>query len=225
MARQPKWLEQLGRTRDGVFVVNARQRITYWNKGAERILGFSQAEVLNQRCYAVLAGKSCDASWCHANCHTHRQVLQGVLPGDFDLLTRTKAGKKLWVNVSIIAPLKKGKPLSIHLFRDVTQQKRNEHKLETVLSSLGVHRTSKRKSKWSSETGADSHRSQSLAVLTGREIEVLTLLAEGRPTRALARQLGISHFTVRCHLQNALKKLGLHSKAQAVSFAFRNGLL
>ena len=54
---------------------------------------------------------------------------------------------------------------------------------------------------------------------------MLTLLAEGLPTKALARKLGISPFTARNHIQNILVKLGLHSKAQAVSFAFKQGIL
>jgi DNA-binding NarL/FixJ family response regulator len=63
------------------------------------------------------------------------------------------------------------------------------------------------------------------AALSGREIEVLTLLAEGLSTKNLAEKLNISHFTARNHIQNILVKLDLHSKAQAVSYAFKKGIL
>jgi PAS domain S-box-containing protein len=36
---------------DGVFVTAGEQEIVFWNKGAERITGFSSDEVLNQHCY------------------------------------------------------------------------------------------------------------------------------------------------------------------------------
>lgn len=61
--------------------------------------------------------------------------------------------------------------------------------------------------------------------LSRREIEVLTLLAEGLSTKGLAQKLNISHFTARNHIQNILVKLDLHSKAQAVSYAFKKGIL
>ncbi len=63
------------------------------------------------------------------------------------------------------------------------------------------------------------------ASLSDREIEVLTLLAEGLSTKSLAQKLSISHFTARNHIQNILVKLDLHSKAQAVSYAFKRGIL
>mgnify|MGYP000869657185 CR=1 FL=1 len=68
-------------------------------------------------------------------------------------------------------------------------------------------------------------RETPLQRLTAREREVLALMAEGLPTKSLARKLGISQFTARNHIQNILVKLGLHSKAQAVSYAFKKGIL
>jgi DNA-binding NarL/FixJ family response regulator len=61
--------------------------------------------------------------------------------------------------------------------------------------------------------------------LTGREVEVLTFLGRGDAAEAIAERMGISLLTVRKHIQNALRRLGLHSRAAAVSFAFRNGML
>ena len=42
--------------------------------------------------------------------------------------------------------------------------------------------------------------------------------------KAIAGRLNVSLHTVRGHVEHALKKLGLHSKAEAVAFAFRNHL-
>ena len=61
--------------------------------------------------------------------------------------------------------------------------------------------------------------------LTPREIEILRLLARGRETVAIAKELTISGNTVRTHLQNIFAKLGAHSKLEAVTIANRRGLL
>lgn len=61
--------------------------------------------------------------------------------------------------------------------------------------------------------------------LTGREKEVLLLLAEGLANAAIARQLGVSVNTIRNHVQNVLMKLNAHSKLEAVAIATKEGLL
>jgi DNA-binding CsgD family transcriptional regulator len=52
--------------------------------------------------------------------------------------------------------------------------------------------------------------------LTGREIEVLRLMAEGATSRQIASRLGISYATVRSHIRSLGGKLGVHSKGEAV---------
>jgi len=63
------------------------------------------------------------------------------------------------------------------------------------------------------------------ARLTARERDVLTLLAEGLGTEAISERLYISPKTVGTHIQRMLTKLDLHSRAAAVAFAYREGLL
>ena len=64
-----------------------------------------------------------------------------------------------------------------------------------------------------------------LATLTQREREVLALLAQSRTQREIAFELVISSKTVATHIQRVLAKLGVHSRAQAVTFAHRYGLV
>lgn len=61
--------------------------------------------------------------------------------------------------------------------------------------------------------------------LTGRERDVLRLIAEGLDNRAIAGRLGVSLNTVRGYTQDLLEKLGAHSKLEAVVIAGRIGLL
>lgn len=67
--------------------------------------------------------------------------------------------------------------------------------------------------------------STSRGELTPRELEVLALLAEGLDEAEIARRLVISAKTVATHIQRILPKLGVHSRAQAVAFAYRDSLL
>lgn len=61
--------------------------------------------------------------------------------------------------------------------------------------------------------------------LTPREREVLALVAEGLPNKAIARELGISEHTAKFHVGSLLGKLGASSRAEAVTLATRRGLL
>lgn len=62
-------------------------------------------------------------------------------------------------------------------------------------------------------------------LLSDREIEVLRLVAEGLDTQEICRRLGLSVHTVRNHLQGCMRKLGVHTRTQAVSAAIRRGII
>jgi DNA-binding CsgD family transcriptional regulator len=68
---------------------------------------------------------------------------------------------------------------------------------------------------------------ETLAVesLTPREIEVLELVAEGLPNKAVAARLGISDQTVKFHLTSLSGKLGASNRTDAVRRAVRRGLI
>ena len=61
--------------------------------------------------------------------------------------------------------------------------------------------------------------------LTPREQEILGMLAEGLPNKAIASRLGISDHTVKTHLEAIFDKLGASTRAEAVARAVRAGLL
>jgi DNA-binding NarL/FixJ family response regulator len=65
----------------------------------------------------------------------------------------------------------------------------------------------------------------SLSELTTREHEVLRLLAEGLDQKAIALKLFITTRTVSTHIQRVLSKLGVHSRTEAVSLAYRERLI
>ena len=60
--------------------------------------------------------------------------------------------------------------------------------------------------------------------LTGRELEVLRLVAQGMSNREIAEKLVITDLTVSTHVSNVLSKLHLASRTQAALFALKEGL-
>ncbi len=61
--------------------------------------------------------------------------------------------------------------------------------------------------------------------LSSREMEILTLIARGKSNKEIATALTISEGTVRVHASNVFAKLGCGDRAQAVSEAFRRGII
>jgi len=61
--------------------------------------------------------------------------------------------------------------------------------------------------------------------LSPRDHEILGLLADGKNQSQIAEELVLSPKTVATHIQHILAKLGVHSRAQAVAAAYREGLV
>jgi len=66
--------------------------------------------------------------------------------------------------------------------------------------------------------------SRSFSLLTPREREVLQLIAEGKSTKEIAFDLGVSVKTIESQRQQIMKKLNLHSVAGLTKYAIREGL-
>jgi DNA-binding NarL/FixJ family response regulator len=73
----------------------------------------------------------------------------------------------------------------------------------------------------------DRSRSQprlAFDVLSGREREVLQLLAEGKNAKQIAHELGLSASTIAVHRKNIMDKLDIHNLAELTKYAVREGL-
>lgn len=64
-----------------------------------------------------------------------------------------------------------------------------------------------------------------LAALTGREREVLVLVAGGMSNEEIAQHLTISHLTAKTHVSRTMTKLGARDRAQLVVYAYESGLV
>src|SRR5215203_6051026 len=61
--------------------------------------------------------------------------------------------------------------------------------------------------------------------LSHRELEIIKLISGGKSNKEIGNLLSISEGTVRVHASNIFAKLGCHDRAQAVSEAFRRGII
>jgi len=62
-------------------------------------------------------------------------------------------------------------------------------------------------------------------ILTGREIEVLNLMAEGQSNTEIGEQLIISPHTAKAHVGHIIYKMGAKDRVNAVAKAIRNGII
>ncbi|MBI4331456.1 MAG: response regulator transcription factor [Chloroflexi bacterium] len=61
--------------------------------------------------------------------------------------------------------------------------------------------------------------------LTGREREILQLVAEGRTSRQISEMLGLANRTVLGHKTRVMGKLGIHNRTELVKYAFKRGII
>lgn len=238
------------RTSDGAFVMNEKNQVIFWNRAAERLLGYTAEEAAGRLCYEVLGGRDeAGQSLCQRYCRIAVRAAQGKTLPNVDVFAQMKNGKRRWLNVTTFA-YPAGDPeigdVIVHLFRDITDDKENARFVDQILEVLrersgGVRSTGVRSggnSKGGSGEGGDERghakTSQPAAeaaadphfdALTAREQEVLHLLAHGLGTDDIADELTISPATTRNHVQSVLNKLKVHSRLEAVAYAYQQGLI
>jgi len=203
--------QMLDRAGDGVFVIGADGRIVFWNRAAEKILGYTAREATGRPCCDLFAGLDDKGNrLCYRGCHVQTLVRMGEPVQSFDMRTRTKAGRPVWLNISILdmPAEKQGGGLMVHLVRDVTATKE--------LLTLVHERLS---------TPAVGDGAAAASALTRRELDVLRLMALGANTKVAAEKLHVSPSTIRNHAQNMFSKLNVHSRLEAVAYATRHRLL
>ena len=145
---------------------------------------------------------------CYQGCHVMALVRMDEPVQHFDMRTRTKAGRPIWLNMSVLTTMNGGERLTVHLFRDVTATK----ELLTLIHE-----------RLSAAPAADEPAGPA-GGLSRRELEVLHLMTQGLNTAAIAERLHVSRATVRNHAQNIFAKLGVHSRLEAVAFAAKHRL-
>ncbi len=215
-----RWLEDF-RTEDGLFAVDAHQRIVHWGDSAQKILGHSSQAMLGRPCYEVLGGvDGGNFRFCRRNCPVMANALRGRPTTNYDVCTRTQAGVPIWVNVTILVARPAPKAAyAVHLFRDVSERRRLEQAAQRAVADLRELMT---EAPSRVEGGVSP---MPTPCLTRRELQVLRLLACGVGTQQIASTLGVSPITARNHITNLVTRLGVGNRLQAVVYASQHHLI
>jgi DNA-binding CsgD family transcriptional regulator len=128
-----------------------------------------------------------------------KKVIGGAVRTDFEIDVIGRNGKRLTWCVSSV-------PV---------------HRERTVVGIFGVARPCGETVHERAESRAASFGSR----LTPRQREVLALLADGASTTQIATTLGLAEETVRNHIRQLLRRLGVHTRLAAVAYARREGLI
>ncbi len=215
-------LQLLGASCDGVYAVDSNQHITYWSPSAERIMGFKESEALGRLCYEFMVGEDYDGQpFCRHDCPTIVAARRGRGVPAYDIGSKTKSGAGIWVSMSIVPGGAGTSATAIHLFRDVTERRRSESLARETLAAV---RGFLENSPDAGDTVTKPFPAPA-PTLSPREVEVLRRLAQGDSTAELAANLGICMATARNHLDRVMRKLGVHSRLQAVVRATKLGIV
>ena len=120
---------------DGLYLVDRNRTITYWNKAAEAISGFSAEEVVGKACaHNVLTHVDAEGrSLCSMGCPLAGAMSDGN-PRRVDMYMHHKAGHRIPVSVRVTALAEKngGSAGAIELFSDISHQAANELRVKEL---------------------------------------------------------------------------------------------
>ena len=100
------------------------------------------------------------------------------------------------------------------LFKAIRAVYRGESLIQPVVASKLLDRFSEL-----------SRRTPSGEELSGRELEILSLMAKGAANKEIGAQLNIAQSTVKTHITNIFQKLGVNDRTEAVTQALKKGII
>ena len=200
-------------TASPVLVTDGNWRIVTLNPEAERLLGYSSSEAKDRPCNALLYGRDqfgnhIPPGQCDVGLMVRRS--ERVHPFEFDVLSAS--GSMIRTACSVIV-LHDGPECRI------------VHILTPISSAIEGKAASSKTPIADARTAASSPNGAQRYTLTAREYQVLRMLANGADCHHIADALFISLPTVRNHVHNFLRKMDVHSQVEAVSLAYREGLI
>ena len=194
--------ESLNRVHYGACVTDSENRIIFWNRGAEKLVGHRREDAVGARCYDVIEcravggsplcakGKGCPAD-------DSSQDANAPAPGffDADLLCASGQGKSVTFVPLPQCSAALGESAALKLFSERSAKEEN------------------------SAAGGSRETAGRRAPLTPREMEVVSLLAQGFGTSEIANELTVSVHTVLNHIRNARGKVDAKDRLALVARA------
>jgi DNA-binding CsgD family transcriptional regulator len=191
--------------------------VLLWNTAAEKLLRRPSHEALGRLCHDLLAGRDVFGNrYCHDDCAVRAMCRRGESVQPFEIVVDTpRPSTALQVSILKVPGTPPEKAVIVHLLQPLDR----EGRLAREMERLGVASPRATAPARDSRPAADDPG----APLTPRERDVLGRMAEGLQNKEIAQKLDISLATVRNHVHNLLEKLGVHSKLEAISMAYRAG--
>ena len=223
----PELLEVLAEGHPPAFAIDSRERIVFWNSGAAALLERRAEDVLGKHCFDVLCGRDVWGNrFCSSACPLVGMARQNEPVSAFEV--RTNRGfngetRPVTLNVTLIR-LPGPRPdlfTLVHILQEIDEEARLARAAAQAPSTAAAAAITAPSA--SASPAASAAPGDGPAVLTPREREILQWMAAGLQNKEIAQRLSLSLATVRNHIHNTLEKLGVHSKLEAVSLAFRNG--
>jgi DNA-binding CsgD family transcriptional regulator len=189
----------------GLILTNAAGRVVWLNRTAERVLGLPPSDCLGRPLRQLLKDLRLAAFWQES----------GEVGGDTLGDVTTTWPEKLALKVNATRYLNEdgdevGRAL---LFCDVTAERTVQVTLAEDVANRLLNLTN------------SPLQPEPVAGLTQQEVRILRLVGSGAGNDRIARELSIAPSTVRSHLKHVYRKLGLRSRAEAVSYAVRNQVI
>ena len=122
--------------RDAILMMDPEGRVSYWNRAAERILGYTEVEAIGQNLHDLIAPPRFRPAH-QAAFPAFRQTGRGAAIGKMlDLEARRKDGREISVQLSLSAVQMNDGWHAVGLIRDITDRKHAEEKLQRYSSEL-----------------------------------------------------------------------------------------
>jgi len=181
-------------TSDASFAIDERGRILSWNRAAEQLLGYRARDVIGKPCHAVICGSDIFGNrYCDEDCPLLKMARKGEPVHCIQLDIVNAFGERVRINAQSVV---------------IPGPRASKF---TLLQILTLH------------CSANATAPEFARELSNREREVLDLLFTGADTEQIAGSLSIAVATARTHIQNLLRRLHVHSRAEAVALAHRAG--
>ena len=219
----PRHQSLLGALRDSptaAVASDARGRVVFWNRAAERVFSRSAASTLGRRCHELIGARDVFGNrFCTENCPVVDMARrnEAIRPFEWqvDGASRERP-RKAQVQIVRVPGNGPGQYTLVHLLEPIDEDAR----LSRLLSAFQSRPETATRPP---TRPAEPEKPASTPPLTRREREVLACIARGLQNKEIAAKLGISLATVRNHVHAILEKLEVHSKLEALSLAVRQG--
>lgn len=211
----------VARSSAAAVATDAEDRVIGINEAARSLFGVGNARVIGLDFATVFQPRDIFGNPLGYDYSLIFQMLEGGQPlKNFECQLRKACGEYQRAQVSVIVvlgPCPERYELA-HILWPCDRRRQADEVIARLLNSAEHPEVS--------AIGAKlRHASDGKSTLTGRQQEILRLVAGGKCSCEVAEQLNISPETVRNHMRNILSRLGVHSRAQAVSVAYQQRLI